>query len=546
MRFLSLLFLASLLHAQTYAPRVNTGARLEPKDSLMHGAGQDLWFPVSEQTPSSFSLYSSVMPADRKPMVYMFYLNLNSLTANWADTRKLELQSSGFVTFQLGLSMTDGVANHYEAQVAAGVYDTQIGYLIKGLRELATPVYLRIGYEFDGAGWNGYVPGPYVQAFQRIAAAIHAALDLEVATVWDAEIPDGTSNYADFYPGDSYVDWFGANVFKTAGFSSPELASFIALAIQHNKPVLMGELTPIYVGAQGGADSWNSWYIQFFNFLANTPQVKQFNYIDWYWPYWSQLMSGSWPDWGDSRLEIDSASYVRNLYVQQLADPVFLHSGSESSFRQLLGYNDTTPPPAPSAFLAFSRLGCVTLSWEPVADPSGIARYYLYRNGSLFDYSLGSPYTDLSVESGTQTYVIAAMDRAGNLSSLSAAQTITVEATRPRRSGTLDECNEKHLLRKVSGRESPGGSGGFGWSGAGRGFPPYQLAALQINSKVGFLVDARFVGLNRHRSPRFPEGGWPPTALGGKHFVPFLARIRTRSRLNRAHDVGTLQFRRTG
>jgi hypothetical protein len=171
-----LLPIAGLLEAQTYAPRVNFGARLEPQGVLMHGAGQD---------SVSYGGYWSVMPIGSQPTTYMYYIDLDTLTPNWAAALKAQLLAypGNFVIPQIGLSMTDSVTNHYEAQVAAGMYDTQIGYLISGLRSLATPVYLRIGYEFNGLSWNGYLPAPYVLAFQHVTNMLRAAPDIEVATV---------------------------------------------------------------------------------------------------------------------------------------------------------------------------------------------------------------------------------------------------------------------------------------------------------------------------------------------------------------------------
>jgi beta-mannanase len=110
------------------------------------------------------------------------------------------------------------------------------------LRRLATPVYLRIGYEFNGLTWNGYQPVPYQQAFIRITNALRAA-NLEVATVWDMEIPDGVSTYFDYYPGDQYVDWFGINIFQAKAFQDSTLSGVFAQARARKKPVMMGEET---------------------------------------------------------------------------------------------------------------------------------------------------------------------------------------------------------------------------------------------------------------------------------------------------------------
>jgi uncharacterized protein (TIGR03437 family) len=405
---------ACAMQAQPYSARSNFGARLEPQGGLMHGAGQDA---------NAFAQYWRIMAAGRQPTVYMHYIDLRDLQASWADDLKAQLTAypGVFIIPQVGLNMTTGVTDHYEAQVAAGAYDQQIANLVEGLRRLALPVYLRIGYEFNGLTWNGYQPVPYQQAFIRITNALRAA-NLEVATVWDMEIPDGVSTYFDYYPGDQYVDWFGINIFQAKAFQDSTLSGVFAQARARKKPVMMGEETGFSVGAQNGATSWNGWYAQFFSFLQANPEVKQFNYIDWNWANYPQ-----WSTWGDARLELDTATYVRNLYLAQLADPVYLHAGSETAFRKTLAYNDSTAPLAVTDLTAVATSGGITLNWTAAQDPSGIARYYLYRNGALLAYCLGPGFVDTTATPGTASYSVAAMDRAGNLSASSNVALVTVK-----------------------------------------------------------------------------------------------------------------------
>ncbi len=397
------------LNAQSYTPRLNFGARLEPQGLLMHGAGQ---------SRDAFSAYWNAMPVGGQPMVYMYYISLKGLAPNWADALKTQLLAypNVFLIPQIGLSMTDGVGANYEQQVANGDYDAQITNLITGLQSLATPVYLRIGYEFNGLSWNGYQPDSYKQAFTHITDMVRAQ-NLEVATVWDAEI-DGVKNLFDYYPGDDYVDWFGMNIFSAGTFNDPSLPDYFAQARAHMKPVMIGETTPRYVGAQNGPNSWTGWYNPFFNFLQSNPEVKQFNYIDWDWAYWAQQLSQPWSDWGDARLETDAATYVRNMYIGQLADPAVLHATSESTFRQTLGFNDTTAPDVITDLSVAPAPGGAQLTWTPAQDESGIARYYIYRNDALLDYTLSPPYIDSTAPPGSYTYNVAVMDRAGNLSAL--------------------------------------------------------------------------------------------------------------------------------
>jgi uncharacterized protein (TIGR03437 family) len=416
------LIVAGTLQAQSYLVRANFGARLEPRGGLMHGAGQ---------SSDAFAAYSGLFPAGRQPMVFMYYVNLQDATANWSDGLKAELRANypnSFIIPQIGLGMTNGVSasgvlQNYEAQVAAGAYDRQIADFVTGLQRLALPAYVRIGYEFNGTTYAGYQPAPYQQAFIRVTNAIRAA-NVEVATVWDAAVGNGVTNYFDYYPGDQYVDWFGLNIFEASAFSDPSLSGFFAQARARKKPIMLGEESPAGVGAQGGAASWNGWYTYFFNFLQSNPEVKQFNYIDSNWADTPGLTT-----WGDARLETDAATYVRNLYVAQLADPIVLNASSETAFRKLL-YNDSTAPPTVSDLRAASGPTGITLTWTPVQDPSGIARYYIYRDGALLSFWLGPGFLDSTATPGTAySYTVAAMDRAGNLSAPSNA--VVVAAANP-------------------------------------------------------------------------------------------------------------------
>lgn len=417
-RLIVLFTLSWGLFAQDYTPRLDLGARLEPRGGLMHGAGQ---------STDAFSAYWKTMPAGRRPLVYMHYISLRNLSSTWADELKTTLLGypGAFVIPQLGLEMTSSQTGHYEQQVASGDYDQQIDNLIEGLRRLALPVYLRIGYEFNGLSWNGYQPASYKQAFIRITGKLRAA-NLEVATVWDAAI-SGVKNYFDYYPGDDYVDWFGMNIFRAAEFNDPSLPGFFNEARMRRKPVMIGETTPRNVGAQGGAASWSGWFAHFFDFLRNNAVVKQFNYINWDWAYWSRQTGQDWWDWGDARLETEAAAYVRERYIAQLADRVMLHATSETDFRRRLGYNDSTAPASVRDLHVTASPGGVTLAWTPVTDPSGIARYLIYRNNTLLNFTLAPPFLDRSAVLGTSAYTVSAIDRAGNLSPLSGPGVVTLD-----------------------------------------------------------------------------------------------------------------------
>jgi hypothetical protein len=405
-----LLLGASVLFADEFVPRTDYHARLEPTGAVVHGAGQ---------STDAFKNYCNVMLIRQKPVVYMFYIGLRDINSGWEKNLKAELLSyqPDFLIPQIGLSMTqDGTPSaHYEDDVAAGRMDTQIDAFIEGLRSLARPVYLRIGYEFNGITWNGYEPATYKQAFIRITQKIREA-DLEVATVWDAAV-GGDKNYMPFYPGNDVVDWWGINPFSVEDLSHATMLSFLHDAEQHTKPVMIGESTPRYVGVLQGETSWNAWFKPYFELIHAHSGLKMFCYINFNWADFQQ-----WLDWGDCRLEKNAV--VAGHYNDELKAATYLHASGESAFRSRLGYNDAVAPPAVQN-LAASGSASIRLTWDAVTDPAGLSHYILYDQDGIAGYSLDPNFLIESRFAGEKVdYRVTAMDRAGNEGKSSATVTV--------------------------------------------------------------------------------------------------------------------------
>ena len=410
------LFPLSIIQAQIINPRYNQGAMLEPQGKIINGAGQDL---------VGYNNYWNVMHTQNKPLMYMTYIGLCDATSDWADGLKADLMShpGKFQIAQIGLSMTtDGTPSaHYEQDVAAGLYDKQIAMFIDGLQTLAIPAFVRIGYEFNGTGWNGYVTTTYKNAYIRTTNMIRAR-GVEVATVWDFSM-DGAMNYSDYYPGDEYVDWWGINVFQAGQFGDANAKNFMDNAGTHKKPVMIGETTPRNVGVLNGQISWNQWFSYFFTFIHTYPEVKAFSYINWNWSQYPQ-----WSTWGDARLEQNSI--VGANFANEMDSAKYLHASTESAFRKTFGSSDNTAPATPGT-ISVTQLGYpLQLNWKTVTDPSGLSHYIIYKNGVLSDYTLTLPYSDKNVSPGEIiTYSVSAMDRAGNESPRTADLKVTAPST---------------------------------------------------------------------------------------------------------------------
>ena len=322
------------------APRAFYGRRLEPQASVvLHGAGQ------SDGT--SFAAYTkAVAPAG--PMLSMSYVDLRDDLPGYFERLRAELaRYPDLIVPQIGLSLNAGEAKkHYEGEVARGVDDARLKLLCDGLRSLHRPVFLRVGYEFNGS-WNGYEAASYVAAFRRIAATLRGNGMEDVALVWDwsadAELDtergsvwgkgDAAKRFAGFYPGDDAVDWWGINLFSEESLTAGATRAFLDDAARHRFPVMIGESAPTHHPVSEGERVVEGWFAPYFALIRRSPGVKAFCYIDWDWRRYLQ-----WQDWGDSRIEDDSA--VLRFYRHEVADPLYGDARGRAETMRLLRAKD--------------------------------------------------------------------------------------------------------------------------------------------------------------------------------------------------------------
>lgn len=287
---------------------------LEPADGrVLHGAGQ---------SSDALADYTAAVPGT-PPAFMMTYVGLKGDVKAWGARLKTELAKYDWPLIpQVGLSMTrDGhPEDRYEDQVAAGAYDAHIEDFCAVLKDLGRPAFVRIGYEFNGH-WNGYRAESFVQAWKRIAAAIHRhGLD-RVALVW-CYAPEGNDkDFASFYPGDEHVDWWSIDLFSPSHFTAPDTVAFMDAARRAGYPVLIGESTPRHVGVLEGATSWEKWFVPLIGFLQRWPHTKGLSYIAWDWSKYPQ-----WQDWGDGRPWKNEV--VLERWRALLREPRWIHGGS--------------------------------------------------------------------------------------------------------------------------------------------------------------------------------------------------------------------------
>lgn len=252
------------------------------------------------------------------------------------------------------LSIGDGEAVD-DVIALTDTYDDLIRTVGRVIREFGDPVFIRIGFEFNGS-WNNYHPGLYPVAFRKFVDLLREEGATNFATIWCYE-PDGPADFdavdADgeylWYPGDDYVDWFGLDLFRREHFVSDAVVGeggrpgsrvrestyertvrFLEMAAKHGKPVFLSEvaavdvhLTPDHLDPDfvDGKSDWEVWFEPFFALLDEYPQIKGFNYMSQDYRNTKYAAQG----WGDARIQVNR--FVLERWIEALRDERFLHGG---------------------------------------------------------------------------------------------------------------------------------------------------------------------------------------------------------------------------
>jgi hypothetical protein len=311
---------------------------------------QDRQFPV----PSGVSLFTSINGAT--PLNGLW----SSVDYGVGPTQFEDVLSSYGGVLTIGLELIDysqkldTADRNLSSKAIAGdpsvpaatvrSYRRWVDELVRYARSTGRPVYLKIGYEFDGH-WNQYDPASYRGAFRYVAGRIRELGARNVATVWQsaawgAQIPqDKTLPYQSYesalavsegraarfwdqwYPGDDAVDWLGISQFATENYAKSQWAcprtrdqevvpprsvqnAFLEYARAHRKPVMiaesapqgydLGKLTAACIFAEGqpwvnsepvtARQVWDEWFRPTFAYIRdNQDIIRSVTYINTNW-----------------------------------------------------------------------------------------------------------------------------------------------------------------------------------------------------------------------------------------------------------------------
>ena len=297
--------------------------------------------------PAGFTMYTDLMPGSESFGFIHKGLDGLQTTDDWGDgpsNMSLQLQHDNFkhLLLAIGLDMKDG----HESKVASGMHDELINRLGLFIKDLGPrPVFLRIGYEFDGHGWNNYDPESYVKAFRRIKDMFDDLGVKNVAYVWQSKGRGVTQeDLQKYYPGDEYVDWTGFSFFAPDNENHP----MIQFSRTKGKPIFIAEATPVIVPTDSDKAqaldfndptqsklAWESWFIPFFRTIDNNRDViKAFSYINCHWKSHEMWDEVNYFNKLDVRIQLDEE--LSKQWMDKLSEDTYLE-GSEGLFEQLWG-----------------------------------------------------------------------------------------------------------------------------------------------------------------------------------------------------------------
>jgi len=220
-------------------------------------------------------------------------------------------------------------------------YDDHIVDLARIVRDLGGPVFVRIGGEFNGE-WFGYHPYSYPIAYRRIVEIFRREKADNAAFIWCYE-PSGPGDFdvvdergARWFPGADVIDWFGLDVFGLAEFASGRGRSgieskqdraerFLRMAERYNKPVIIAETSAVHVATTSddadGRRDWDEWFVPFFSFLEQHPNIMAFHYVNTDWRDIPIARKRGWLD-----ASINNNAYLSRRYVAELRKPRYMHA----------------------------------------------------------------------------------------------------------------------------------------------------------------------------------------------------------------------------
>jgi Glycosyl hydrolase family 26 len=321
-------------------------AKFEPADGqCLFFIGQDLaatgglagytdGYADHFEVPAGITTYTSFSPGSESFGYYQKGNDGIKSVANWGagdNCAQCYLDNKDYKhsIIAIGLSI---VGN--EKEIASGSRNSLIQELAEWIKESKRPVFLRIGYEFDGWDWNHYERKHYISAWKQIHKTFKEMNVNNVAFVWQSKgNGSGQDVLEKWYPGDDLVDWCGYSY-----FNNPD-QEMLTFARKHKKPVFIAEATPVLHNEIEFTNSkltdpliaekvWREWFIPFIATLnENKDVIKAFSYINANWL--QQPMWATNPVFRNADSRIQKSEFVSTKWKEEMANPRYLKASAD-------------------------------------------------------------------------------------------------------------------------------------------------------------------------------------------------------------------------
>jgi beta-mannanase len=215
-------------------------------------------------------------------------------------------------------------ASEIVTNINAGLEDAWIRQQADAVKAVGKPVMIRYLWEMDLLTEDSVSPTQFIAAWRRIHNIFEARGATNARWVWCPSAYSFTSGgAANWYPGDEYVDWIGADGYNW-GSSTEQgkwrsfkdvFRDFYAWGAARNKPLLIGE-----TGAKEGwyAGQKGQWLIDMGETIKiDYPKIKALVMFDAN----STDFSGAWHDW-----RLDSSWSAFDAWKRLGNDPYFTSS----------------------------------------------------------------------------------------------------------------------------------------------------------------------------------------------------------------------------
>jgi hypothetical protein len=202
------------------------------------------------------------------------------------------------------------------ASVLNGGRDANLKALADWIQAKNLPVFLRIGYEFNGS-WTGHPKNKtgFINAYRYIASKLQQYGAKQLAFVWQSDGLGSEAELATFYPGDAYVDWVGYTQFDLKG------EGMLALARTHRKPVMIAEASPLQfnlakAGDADGKAAWDAWFQPLLDHMKANPEIRALAYINDNWPAKAMWVGHAQFNKADTRIQ--RSAYVKAKWISEM------------------------------------------------------------------------------------------------------------------------------------------------------------------------------------------------------------------------------------